>query len=530
MRASNQFDVLIIGSGAAGLGLALSLADHARIAIISKEDLLAGSSQHAQGGIAAVMNKNEKDIALHIKDTLNIGAGLCDPSAVRYTVENAKPAIEWLIKHGVKFTTEKNGQQFHLTQEGGHSQRRILHTADKTGAEVVGTLAEQVIAHPNIHCFSEHTAIDLILKNKTCVGANILDNKTNAIISFYAKEIVLATGGASYIYQHTTNPDTTSGDGVAMASRAGCRVANMEFNQFHPTLFYANTDKPFLISEALRGEGGQLVLHDGKRFMQKYDARAEMAPRDIVARAIDYELITNKIDCVYLNISHQPTAMIQAYFPTIYQYCLQHNVDITKEPIPVVPAAHYTCGGVITNLKGQTDIPHLYAIGEVACTGLHGANRMASNSLLECLVFAASASQAIKVGLTKNKYVQAENNTTALSSQQSYKTIEADIALIRNTMWGHVGIVRSNAGLKQAKNILKSINNKLEKSFHQTQITKKLLTLRNLAQVADLMIQAAIDRKENRGLHFNLDQVDETSTATDATHLSMHCQKLTAKT
>jgi len=507
MRASNQFDVdvLVIGSGAAGLGLALSLADHARIAIISKEDLLAGSSQYAQGGIAAVMNKNEEDIESHIKDTFNTGAGLCDPSAVRYTVENAKPAIEWLIKHGVKFTTGKNGQQFHLTQEGGHTQRRILHTADKTGAEVVCTLAEQVIAHPNIYCFSQHIAIDLILKNKTCVGANILDNRTNTIIAFHAKETVLATGGASYVYQHTTNPDITSGDGIAIAYRAGCRVTNMEFNQFHPTLFYADTDKPFLISEALRGEGGQLVLPNGKRFMENYDARAEMAPRDIVARAIDHELKTNNLDCVYLNISDQPATMIQSYFPTIYQYCLQQGVDITKEPIPVVPAAHYTCGGIVTNLKGQTDIPHLYAIGEVACTGLHGANRMASNSLLECLVFAASASQTIKVDLTKNKYAQAENNTATPPSQQSYKTIEADIALIRNTMWNHVGIVRSNAGLKHAKVTIESINQKIKETFHQIQTTKHLLTLRNLAQVAALMTQAAINRKENRGLHFNLD-------------------------
>ncbi len=504
----------MIGSGAAGLGLALSLADHAKIAIISKDALLTSSSQHAQGGIAAVMNQDEEaDIQSHINDTLKTGSGLCDPEVVAFTVKNAKPAIEWLIGQGVQFTVNQDMKTFHLTQEGGHNHRRILHAADKTGAVVISTLAAQALAHPNIDCSSEHTAIDLILQNKKCVGATVLDNKTQEIIPFYAKETILATGGASTVYQHTTNPGCTSGDGIAMAYRAGCRIANMEFNQFHPTLLYTSNTKPFLISEALRGEGAKLILPNGERFMAQYDERAEMAPRDIVARAIDRELKTNHLDYIYLDISHQPADMIQSYFPTIYAYCLQQGIDITKEPIPVIPAAHYTCGGVVTNLKGQTDIPQLYAIGEAACTGLHGANRMASNSLLECLVFATSASQAITKDLMQANYIIPEKQHYSQNKKITDLNIEKNIASIRKIMWHNVGIVRNNEQLFAAQEEITQQQHKISEDFSQSKTTEALLKLRNLSQVSDLIIQSAMQRKESRGLHYNLDYLNTSSDA-----------------
>ena len=378
------YDVLVIGSGIAGLRLALSLSDGVRVAVVSKDDLVDGSSSHAQGGIAAVMDTDEDSIDLHIQDTLSTGVGLCDNKVVKATVTKAKSAIEWLIQQGVQFSID--GDHYHLTQEGGHSRRRILHVADKTGAAIIKTLAEQVKNHHNIDCFTKHTVIDLRLKHNRCIGALVYSNQQQRILVFSATYTVLATGGSSFIYLHTSNPSCTSGDGIAMAWRAGCRVVNLEFNQFHPTCLYHPSANYHLITEVVRGEGGYLLLPDGERFMPRYDKRAEMAPRDIVARAIHTELKNHQLDYVYLDISHRPADFIKKTFPTIYLTCLKFNLDMTKEPLPVVPAAHYTCGGVMTDLNGQTDIPGLYAIGEVAYTGLHGANRMASNSLLECLV------------------------------------------------------------------------------------------------------------------------------------------------
>jgi L-aspartate oxidase len=505
------YDVLVIGSGAAGLGVALSLAEKARVAIISKDDLQAGSSQHAQGGIAAAIGVGDS-IAAHIQDTLNAGVGLCDAAIVEFTATHAKSAIDWLIDHGVQFTTQQNSNHLHLTQEGGHSHRRILHAADKTGAVVVKTLSEQVNEHPHIDCLTEHTAIDLILDQQQCVGAYVYDEKNHRCISVHAKFTVLATGGASYLYQHTSNPDRTTGDGIAMAWRAGCRVANLEFNQFHPTCLYHPQAPRFLITEVVRGEGGHLVLPNGERFMPRYDKRAELAPRDVVTRAIDIEMKNNQLDCVYLDISHRPADFIKNTFPTIYAQCLQYGIDITKERIPVVPAAHYTCGGIMTNKQGQTDIANLYAVGEVAHTGLHGANRMASNSLLECLVFAASAAQAIiadlpSISLTTQSfhYPQAGNENNL--------NIAGLTATIRRILWHHAGIVRHNRGLKEAKYQLNMLSQKINTAFSQQQISKPLLELRNMILVAKLIVDSALLRKESRGLHYNNDYPNVNATA-----------------
>lgn len=498
-------DILIIGSGAAGLGLALSLADTANVAVISKDDLLAGSSQHAQGGIAAVLEQTTENINAHIQDTLTTGAGLCDLKTVEFTVKNAKAAIEWLIKHGVQFTIDPQSQNFHLTQEGGHSQRRILHAADRTGAAIVKTLIEQVFAHPNIRCYSQHTAIDLIIEQGQCVGAYLLDNHTGDINAFYAKEVVLATGGASSVYRHTTNPDFTSGDGIAMSWRAGCDITNMEFNQFHPTCLYYDGQRPFLISEVLRGEGGKLTLPNGEHFMNKYDARAELAPRDIVARAIHHELQKHQLNYVYLDISHLSSKMIQSYFPTIYHFCYQQGIDITREPIPVVPAAHYTCGGVTTNLNAQTTIPHLYAIGETAYTGLHGANRMASNSLLECLVFSASASKAIKTSLKNDRYLTITKQERKNNRPQPQDNINEKITEIRDLMWQHAGIVRNTNDLLFAESVIKKAALEANSLINNHKLTRQTIEYRNLADTAQLIIKSAINRKENVGLHYNRD-------------------------
>ena len=509
MNSSINYDVLVIGSGAAGLGLALSLAADARIAIITKDDILTSSSRQAQGGIAAVMNQAQESIESHINDTLNAGAGLCDYDAVEFTVANAPPAIQWLINKGVKFTTKGSSSSFHLNKEGGHSQRRILHAADHTGKAVVKTLAEQVTEHPNIDCLTQHTAIDLMVSDQYCFGASCLLNDTGEIKSIHARFTVLATGGASYIYQHTSNPGKTTGDGIAMAWRAGCLVADMEFNQFHPTCHYNPTGAPFLITEAIRGEGGKLTLPNGNRFMDSYDKKAELAPRDIVARAIDHELKKNKLNYVLLDISHKPSAFIKKSFPMIYEYCLTHGIDITQDPTPVVPAAHYTCGGVVTNQRGQTNINSLYVIGESACTGLHGANRMASNSLLECLVFAQSAANSILQALA-----QSSKNTTyhasikAGNTGNTGKVVQTTAPLtsrLRQALWDFVGIVRNGQRLQEASVIVSEVALQCEQHIATYQLSKPLIELRNMAQTAKLMIKCAQWRKESRGLHFSTD-------------------------
>ncbi|OGO92766.1 MAG: L-aspartate oxidase [Coxiella sp. RIFCSPHIGHO2_12_FULL_42_15] len=502
----HHFDVLVIGSGAAGLGLALSLANDYHVGLICKDDLLTSSSQHAQGGIAAVMSQDDSQ-ASHISDTLACGAGLCDKTTVAFTVTQAKASIIWLIEQGVEFTTHAPGD-FHLTQEGGHSHRRILHAADKTGAAVVKTLAEQIINHPNIHSLTEHTSIELLLENQQCIGATVLNNLTHEITPIYAAFTVLATGGASRVYLHTSNPGHTTGDGMAIAYQAGARLANLEFNQFHPSCFYDPTDSsPFLITEVMRGEGGKLILPNGQRFMDAYDPRAELAPRDIVSRAIDHELKSRKLSHLFLDISHLPAEKIKHSFPTIYQFCLTRGLDITRSPIPIVPAAHYTCGGIVTNLAGQTDIAHLYAIGEVACTGLHGANRMASNSLLECLVFAKSAAQSIQKQLSLHAFAK-EKNIIYAAQQKSFPetALVAKLTLqVRTLMWEYVGIVRNDTRLAYAyKNIL-DIEKQVQVLWSEKSLNKALVELRNLTLIAKLMILAAQHRKESRGTHYTTD-------------------------
>src|SRR5689334_15104223 len=413
-----KFDVAIVGSGLAGLSVALHLAQTRKVAIISKRELLDGASNWAQGGIAAVLDSGDSHDQ-HIADTLVAGAGLCDEAATRFIVEHGREAIEWLIEQGVPFTRDATAELgFHLTREGGHSQRRIIHAADATGHAVQVTLEQKVRAHPNISLFEQHCAIDVITSDKLtgkgvhggtphlvgqprCHGIYVQDEKSGKVLTFEAEHTVLATGGAGKVYLYTTNPDTATGDGIAMAWRAGCRVSNMEFIQFHPTCLYHPYAKSFLISEAVRGEGGLLKLPPeagaaaGARFMPAHDDRAELAPRDVVARAIDFEMKKRGLDYVDLDISHQPPEFLKEHFPNIYARCMELGIDITKQPIPVVPAAHYTCGGIVTDLAGRTDIPGLYAVGETAYTGLHGANRLASNSLLECLVVGRACARQI---------------------------------------------------------------------------------------------------------------------------------------
>ena len=399
-----NFDVAIIGSGLAGLSVALHLAENKKIAVISKRTLRDGASDWAQGGIAAVLDSTDS-IDQHVSDTLIAGAGICDEKATRFIVEHSRKAIEWLIKQGVPFTKDESTELgYHLTREGGHSQRRIIHAADATGHAVQLTLEQRVREHPNITLLEHHFAIDLITTDKLhlkdeasrCLGLYVQDVVTGKVMTINASQTVLATGGAGKVYLYTTNPDTATGDGIAMAWRAGCRMANMEFIQFHPTCLYHPYAKSFLISEAVRGEGGLLKLPAsagsvaGQRFMPQHDERGELAPRDVVARAIDFEMKKRGLDHVDLDITHQSPAFLKEHFPTIYARCLEFGIDITRQPIPVVPAAHYTCGGIMTDLDGRTEIAGLYAVGETAYTGLHGANRLASNSLLECVVLGLS--------------------------------------------------------------------------------------------------------------------------------------------
>ncbi len=515
MTDSNAYDVLIIGSGGAGLSLALRLAEHAKVLVLSKVALNSGSTYHAQGGISAVLDKNDS-IESHIKDTLIAGAGLCDAEAVRVTVSQGKRNIEWLNQQGVAFTEQhsENGEKtFHLNREGGHSHRRIVHTADATGKAVSETLISRSKAHPNISLLENHNVIDLIInhKNKNAqqriLGAYVLNTLTHQVKSIAAKIVILATGGASKVYLYSTNPQISTGDGIALAWRAGCRVANMEFMQFHPTSLFHPQERSFLISEAVRGEGGKLILPDGSAFMQNYHPKQELAPRDIVARAIDNEIKKHGVDCVYLDISHKPAEFIQQHFPTIYKHCLELDIDITRQPIPVVPAAHYTCGGVMTDLNARTDIAGLYAVGEVACTGLHGANRMASNSLLECLVFAERAADDILSVLPELSFSQ------NLPEWDESQVIDSDEEIVvshnwdelRRFMWDYVGIVRTNKRLSRAMRRIELLKEEIAEYYGSFRVTSDLLELRNLVIVAELIIRSAQLRKESRGLHYTQD-------------------------
>lgn len=514
-----KFDVAIVGSGLAGLSVALHLAQTRKVVVISKRALHDGASNWAQGGIAAVLDSHDSQDE-HVSDTLVAGAGLCDETATRFIVSRGREAIEWLIAQGVPFTRDDSAELgFHLTREGGHSQRRIIHAADATGHAVQVTLEQKVRQHPNITLLEHHMAIDLITSDKLgmqhgaahCFGLYVQDVNSHTVITIAADQTVLATGGAGKVYLYTTNPDTATGDGIAMAWRAGCRVANMEFIQFHPTCLYHPYAKSFLITEAVRGEGGVLKLPAtagtaaGQRFMPSHDERAELAPRDIVARAIDFEMKKRGLDYVDLDISHKPPEFLKEHFPTIYARCLELGIDITQQAIPIVPATHYTCGGIITDLHGRTDIHGLYAVGETAYTGLHGANRLASNSLLECVVLGRAAAIDIES--------QPTNKSPALPAWDESRVTDADEEVVitqnwdelRRAMWNFVGIVRTTKRLERAQHRIALLKEEINEYYANFRITRDLLELRNLVEVASLIVSSAMARRESRGLHYSLD-------------------------
>lgn len=507
MNKLYQYDVLVLGTGAAGLSLALNLPTHLKVGVVCKGNLNEGSTYWAQGGIAAVMDERAT-VESHIEDTLNAGANLCHPDAVAFTVESSGKAISWLVDQGVEFTRNTDKQQtFHLTKEGGHSQRRIFHAADATGRAVSETLSNRALHADNIEIISDRVAIDLVINNGRCQGVYILNEQTGRVDLFKAKSVALATGGASKAYLYTSNPDGSSGDGIAMAWRAGCRIANMEFNQFHPTCLYHPQAKSFLITEAIRGEGGRLLLPDGERFMLRFDERGELAPRDIVARAIDHEMKRLGVDCVYLDISHKSPEFLLHHFPTVKARCLELGIDITRDPIPVVPAAHYTCGGVMVDSDGKTDIPNLYAVGETSFTGLHGANRMASNSLLECIVYGHAAADhiaSIHESIPEPDAV-AEWDESQVTDSDEDVVISHNWDELRRFMWDYVGIVRTDKRLERALRRATLLQQEINEYYRNYKVSNDLLELRNLAMVAEIIIRSAISRKESRGLHYTRD-------------------------
>ena len=496
-------DILIIGSGAAGLTAAIELSDRFKVAVISKNQIIDSSTWYAQGGIAAVLAK-EDSTKSHIEDTLKVGDGLCNREAVEFCIENGREAISWLEDCGVVFTKNKKNSDLHLTQEGGHSHRRVVHADDATGREVSDSLAAKVLRNKNISILENHLAVDLIVKNKKCFGAYVFNKSKENVLTISAGAVILATGGASKAYLYTSNPDGASGDGYALAWRAGCRLENMEFNQFHPTCLFHPEAKSFLISEALRGEGAILKTPSGIPFMKKYNSKGDLASRDIVARSIDNEMKVSGTDNVFLDISHRPPKEIKKSFPSIFKKCLEFGFDITKSPIPVVPAAHYTCGGIVTDLDGRTDISNLYAIGETSCTGLHGANRMASNSLLECIVFAKAAASDIKINFNLDRSSIPEWDNSKVIKAGENILINHNWDASRRLMWNYVGIVRSNDRLKKAKDKMKLITSEVKEFYKNYEVTSDFLELRNLVLVSELIIRSAIKRKESRGLHYNL--------------------------
>ena len=509
-------DVLIIGSGAAGLSLALRLADQHQVIVLSKGPVTEGSTFYAQGGIAAVFDETDS-IDSHVEDTLIAGAGICDRHAVEFVASNARSCVQWLIDQGVLFDThvQPNGEEsYHLTREGGHSHRRILHAADATGREVQSTLVSKAQNHPNIRVLERSNAVDLIVSDKIglpgtrrVVGAWVWNRNKETVETCHAKAVVLATGGASKVYQYTTNPDISSGDGIAMAWRAGCRVANLEFNQFHPTALYPPQARNFLLTEALRGEGAYLKRPDGTRFMPDFDERGELAPRDIVARAIDHEMKRLGADCMFLDISHKPADFIRQHFPMIYEKLLGLGIDLTQEPVPIVPAAHYTCGGVMVDDHGRTDVEGLYAIGEVSYTGLHGANRMASNSLLECLVYGWSAAEDITRRMPDAHGVSTLPpwDESRVENPDERVVIQHNWHELRLFMWDYVGIVRTTKRLERALRRITMLQQEIDEYYAHFRVSNNLLELRNLVQVAELIVRCAMMRKESRGLHFTLD-------------------------
>ena len=510
---SQQFDVVIIGSGGAGLTLALSLPAHYKIAVLAKSHLNDASTYYAQGGVAAVLDQTDS-IEQHIDDTMIAGGHLCHLDAVKFTVEGGQDAVTFLLKQGVQFTLDEH-ENLHLTREGGHSQRRIIHAADATGKAISTTLVERAQEKENIHLFENMVAIDVITTQKAqiehsenrAIGVYALDETTGEVKTFLAPFTALACGGAMKAYLYTSNPDIATGDGIAMAWRAGCRIANMEFNQFHPTCLYHPKARSFLITEAMRGEGAYLRLPDGERFMLRFDERAELAPRDVVARAIDYEMKRLGLRHVWLDITHQPESFVKEHFPTLYARLLELGIDITKDMIPVVPAAHYTCGGVIVDQHSETDIAGLYAIGETSSTGLHGANRMASNSLLECFVYGMSAAKHIQSQINNAPRFDQVNPWDA--SQVEHP--DEDVVILQNwdelrtSMWNYVGIVRTTKRLERALHRIEMLKREIEEYYQGYKVSKNLIELRNLVLVSEMIVRCAMQRKESRGLHYTLD-------------------------
>ncbi|MGD0587100.1 MAG: L-aspartate oxidase [Oryzomonas sp.] len=511
-----ESDFLVIGSGIAGLSFALQAADHGSVAIVTKRDISESATKYAQGGIASVFS-SEDSFDAHVDDTLVAGAGICHEDVVRMVVEEGPQTIRNLIEWGVKFTTGSGSDDYDLTREGGHSARRILHAEDITGREIERALVEAVRQHPNVQVYEHHIAIDLITQAKIercpmeqnrCLGAYALDITAGAVKTFSSKVTLLASGGAGKVYLYTCNPDVASGDGVAMAYRAGATIANMEFMQFHPTTLFHPLAKSFLISEAVRGEGAILRRRDGTAFMEKYHKLKDLASRDIVARAIDNEMKTSGDDCVFLDITHEPADFVRSRFPNIYQTCMEFGLDMTREWLPVVPAAHYLCGGVAVNTDAETDLPGLYAIGEAAFTGLHGANRLASNSLLEAAVYASRAyHHAIQVVgnfSTGHRELPAWDSGTATNSDETV-VVSQNWDEIRRSMWNYVGIVRSDKRLERAMRRINLIQDEIEEYYWNFIVTSDLIELRNITTVAELIVTCAQMRKESRGLHYNID-------------------------
>lgn len=510
----HEYDFLVIGSGLAGLAFALKASELGRVCVLSKTRLESGNTEMAQGGIAAVVSK-EDSLEQHLQDTLSAGAGLCKPEVVRQVVESGPDRIADLVKWGVAFDRDPM-QNFSLTREGGHSKRRILHIEDHTGYDIQQQLLKKIRLNERIDLFEEHFAIDLITKRHVqpdkvgpnrCLGAHILNKATGDVFSISSDVTVLASGGAGKVYLYTSNWSGASGDGVAMAFRAGARIANLEFMQFHPTCLYHPQARNVLISEAVRGEGGELINKLGEAFMKNHHPLGSLAPRDIVARSIDAEMKRTGADCVYLDITQKPAEFIRQRFPQIHKRCLDFGIDMTREPVPVVPAAHYLCGGIVTDIHGKTDIDGLFAVGETACTGLHGANRLASNSLLECLVFAHNAFDYVRNhhGMKSDRY--------DLPAYPQHHNEDADEMVlishlwdeIRRLMWAYVGIVRTNRRLERAQNRLENISREINEYYASFRTHSDIVELRNIALVATLTVKCALQRKESRGIHYNLD-------------------------